>query len=146
MTTHGLKGTSTYNTWQGLKNRCNCPKEQDAPHYKDKGITYDAKWETFEGFIEDMGLCPPGLQLDRIDTEGNYTKANCRWVSSTVNMRNRAAVKLTPDNVREIRKLLQEAPTANSQRATCTKIGDMFGVSFGAIRDIALNRRWSEVK
>lgn len=146
MTTHGLKGTATYNTWCGLKTRCNSPKAQDAPHYKDKGISYDPKWQTFEGFIEDMGLCPPGLQLDRIDNDGNYTKMNCHWVSSTENMRNKPQVLLTPDNVREIRKLLAAANPGNSQRATCTVIGNQFGVSFGAIRDILLNRRWSDIK
>ena len=30
-----------------------------------------------------------GLQLDRIDNDGDYRKDNCRWVTSGDNMRNR---------------------------------------------------------
>lgn len=30
-----------------------------------------------------------GLQLDRIDTNGDYTKENCRWVTAKENCRNR---------------------------------------------------------
>ena len=38
------------------------------------------KWMMFSGFLEDMGLAPEGMSIDRIDSYGNYTKDNCRWV------------------------------------------------------------------
>ena len=27
---------------------------------------------SFTNFIADMGSCPPGMSIDRIDNEGNY--------------------------------------------------------------------------
>lgn len=77
---HGLSRTPTYTKWQAMKERCKGCCEFTDHYYKDVGISYDPRWEIFENFLEDMGLCPDGLSLDRIDPKGNYCKENCRWV------------------------------------------------------------------
>ena len=54
----------------------------------DKWLEPDGKG--FLNFIEDMGSCPPGFELDRIDVNGNYEPENCRWVTpelQAVNLR-----------------------------------------------------------
>lgn len=78
-TTHGMCGTRTYISWLSMKRRCNSPLSEKYSDYGGRGISYDIKWETFEGFFEEMGECPDGLELDRIDPNGNYCKENCRW-------------------------------------------------------------------
>lgn len=35
----------------------------------------------------------PGLELDRVEADGNYEPGNCRWVTSTENTRSR---RVTP--------------------------------------------------
>jgi hypothetical protein len=73
--------SSTYRAWEGLKARCN---QANHPRYADwggRGITYDPKWETYAGFLEDMGEAPAGETLDRKDNDKGYCKENCRWAT-----------------------------------------------------------------
>ena len=84
---HGYAGTPTYETWQAMKNRC-CNKNQ--PVYKNygaRGITICDKWQTFEGFLEDMGERPDGLTIERVDNNKGYSKDNCIW--ATIEQQNR---------------------------------------------------------
>lgn len=89
VTKHGLHTSTTYNIWRGIKKRCKLPSHPSYKWYGAKGITYCERWEKFENFLEDMGERPKGLQIDRIDTTGNYNKENCRWVTSKENQNNR---------------------------------------------------------
>lgn len=82
--THGMSNTRTYQIWEGMKRRCRPDLKEMFPHHAGKGVTYCSKWETFEGFYEDMGPAPDDMSLDRIDFDGNYEKSNCRWASSSV--------------------------------------------------------------
>lgn len=89
---HLKKGSITYRTyciWTGMKRRCVDITHANAKYYSLRGITYDPRWEEFENFLEDMGICPEGLTLDRIDVNGNYCKENCRWATKKVQAHNR---------------------------------------------------------
>lgn len=86
---HGMEGTSTYAIWRGLKARCLNPKNKDYKRYGARGISICERWNYFKFFLEDMGIRPDGLQIDRIDNNGNYCKENCRWVTAKENSANR---------------------------------------------------------
>jgi hypothetical protein len=92
---HGLTSSSTYNSWKSLKRRCNNPSYEWFHLYGGRGISYADKWETFGGFLEDMGEKPKkGWHIDRINNDGNYCKENCRWVEPKINLNNRSNTKI----------------------------------------------------
>lgn len=72
--THGRSHTITYKSWINMRQRCNNPNN---PFYKDyggRGITVCDRWNpkkggSFENFLKDMGECPPGMSIDRIDND-----------------------------------------------------------------------------
>ena len=46
------------------------------------------RWEEFENFLADMGECPAGYSLDRINNKKEYSPSNCRWVPLSEQARN----------------------------------------------------------
>lgn len=70
-----------YNIWYDMKRRCSCPSRKQYKDYGGRGITYDPKWETFEGFLEDMQEgYSDNKTLERKDVNSNYCKDNCEWI------------------------------------------------------------------
>ncbi len=83
--------------WSSMKKRCS--SAYFAKWYSDRGITICEEWKnSFTQFLADMGEAPPGMELDRIDNNGNYCKENCRWVTHLDNSRNKAKVRLLTIN------------------------------------------------
>ncbi len=84
MKTHGMTGTRIYTIWKGMKTRCKNVSET-YHNYGGRGITYCESWEIFDNFLLDMGEgYSDGLELDRIDVNGDYCKENCRWVDGNI--------------------------------------------------------------
>lgn len=77
-TTHGESKTITYMRWQSMHRRVKDAKNEKNKCYAGKDIC--TEWYSYENFIRDMGACPKGYSLDRIDNSKGYCPANCRWV------------------------------------------------------------------
>lgn len=91
--THGMSRTRTYVIWCGMISRCTIKNHPRSEYYSKKGVSVDVKWLSFEGFLEDMGIAPDDLSLDRIDNNGDYTKANCRWATQSEQVANQCQKK-----------------------------------------------------
>lgn len=90
--THGLTKTRTFGIWMHMKARCYRKTCSDYPNWGGRGISVCDRWRnSFENFIADMGECPEGMSIDRIDNSGNYEPGNCRWANHFQQKRNTRA-------------------------------------------------------
>jgi hypothetical protein len=84
-TKHSASKTSTYKSYNQMRQRC---LNLVCPHYHKyggAGITICTRWqESFENFLEDMGERPEGTSLNRIHGAPVYSKETCEWSSISI--------------------------------------------------------------
>lgn len=93
LTTHGLYHHPLRPVYDNMKSRCLDKNNKTYKNYGGRGIKICERWiNSLEAFIEDVyeGY-EKGLELDRIDNEGDYEPNNVRWVTHKQNSRNRGA-------------------------------------------------------
>lgn len=86
---HGSTTRREYNIWAGMVSRCHTLTHKQYPEYGGRGITVCESWrKSFVAFFADMGECPVGMGIDRIQNELGYFRSNCRWATCKQQSRN----------------------------------------------------------
>lgn len=89
---NGRSSTPEYKIWKGMISRCNCPTNSAYYKYGGRGIKVCDRWQGINGFnsfITDMGARKHGESIDRINVDGDYEPANCRWVDKDTQANNK---------------------------------------------------------
>lgn len=98
---HGKSYSKEYNSWHAMLQRCTNKNNTQYHLYGGRGIKVCDEWYKFINFYKDMGEKPTANHsLDRIDFNGDYEPANCRWadrftqsINKRVQSRNKLGVK-----------------------------------------------------
>ncbi len=90
---HGKRSSKIYMRWATMKRRCFNPSCDKWEYYGGRGITVCSEWKNsfmaFEKWAMENGYSD-GLELDRINRDGNYEPSNVRFVTRTENSQNKS--------------------------------------------------------
>lgn len=123
----------------GMKRRCRDKKRREYINYGAKGIVVCDEWSTDTAAFIEWGLANgymPGLQIDRINNDGNYEPSNCRFISPAKNTRNSSTCKLSEGDIPEIKRIYLAGGISQK------KLGEVYGVSQMTICLIVRGETW----
>jgi len=85
-----------YYIWKSMMQRCSDALDAN---YGGRGIKVCDEWNIPEKFFNDMeDSFQEGLTLDRKDSNGNYCKENCRWITMKEQQNNRRNNRMVEHN------------------------------------------------
>ena len=125
---HDMTNTREHKIWREIKRRCEGRNIKRRKNYGDRGISICDRWKDFLTFFKDMGECPPGYSIERIDVNGNYEPKNCKWIPKNHQAR----------NTRRTRRF-----AINGKTKTILELSEMFYISPKVIRDRINKLGWT---
>lgn len=85
---HGYASTPLYHLWAGIKRRTSSSKPQFY-RYSGRGIKMCEEWRSDPQSFIDWAMAngwQRGLEIDRIDNDGDYCPENCRFITKAENI------------------------------------------------------------
>lgn len=132
MLKHGMSKSLHYGRWQHMMRRCN---DSSHPKYKDyggRGIKVCPEWHDIRVYCEQLPEgYREGMELDRIDNDGDYHPSNVRWATKSVNC----------DNRRTGHKV-----TYLGETKSLTEWSKVYGISVATLWERLVVWKWDEEK
>lgn len=99
-TKHGHSNTPIYYVWNTMLSRCYRQSSNSFQNYGGRGIKVCAEWHDAKTFISwaIQNKYAPGMEIDRIDVDGDYCPENCRFIPRLENANNKTNNKLIEYN------------------------------------------------
>lgn len=139
--THGLTGHPLYRLLNNMRARCEYQTATHYAYYGARGIKVCEEWRAdpraFVAWAQNNGWAP-GLEIDRIDPDGDYEPSNCRFLSHLENSRRNRSASLTREKAREVKALLAAG-------VSTTDVARHLGVGRMAVEHIRAGRTWKDV-
>lgn len=130
--THGKSHTKLYDVWKEMRYRCSKPTDISYKYYGLKGIKvcdeWDNDYQSFYDWAVNNGY-KEGLEIDRIDTYGDYCPTNCRWTNRKEQMNNTT---------------FNKSITINNITLTISEWSSLFNISYDLFWD-RLKAGWDAV-
>lgn len=111
-----------WSAWYEARRRCLNSNNKAFKHYGGRGISMCPEWsESFPRFLHDMGRCPDGLTIERMNNDKGYEPGNCIWATMKQQQNNRS------NNLRI---------TLFGITKTCSQWSDILGIPYNKLRNI----------
>ncbi len=136
---HGSSRNKLYKVWNSMKQRILNPNSNRYKDYGGRGITICNEWLEFIPF-RDWALSngyQKGLQINRINNDGNYEPNNCNWITNKENNRNRGNQKIK--NIETAYEIRSKYKTGNY---TMKQLGEDYNTNKHHISQIIRNKIW----
>lgn len=94
-TSHNMSRSRLYRIWACMKDRCLNRYNTNYKNYGGRGITICQEWKEFFPFMKwafgkgGYTEADKSLTIDRIDTNGDYSPSNCRFVNNEIQQNNK---------------------------------------------------------
>jgi len=139
---HGDRKIRLYGVWTNIKTRCTNPNNKRYKDYGGRGITICPEWANDYIVFRDWSLSngyQEGLQINRINNNGNYCPENCNFVTAKENSWNTRRIVLTLEIANEVRKLYATGDYTRKE------LGKKYGVNSSIISKIINNKIWRNI-
>lgn len=90
--THKETGSKLYQVWAAMRKRCRNPHDKNYDRYGGRGIKVCDEWNHDYVAFRDWAYAngyEQGLEIDRINNDGNYEPSNCKWSTHKEQCNNR---------------------------------------------------------
>lgn len=128
---HGGKHTRLYSIWCGMKRRCYNKNDSHYPRWGGRGIQICPEWlldfSNFQLWALHNGYAD-NLTIDRINNDGNYCPANCRWVTVAEQNNNQRTNRLI---------------TYNGRTQNLKQWSEEFHINYGTLLSRLDDSKWS---